>query len=219
MSHDPKKTGGGIPMGKWFALQSVIQDPRLPVRAIPVFGRLLDHHNSKNGLCYPSEKTLASALGCCERSVRTSIKALAEYGYIKVLRGQGPKRCNVYHINLPTSRKEYAEAVKSCQKFRKKSSAKPSHEPSKKPAAIPKPGSEPNWKKQPELSTAKMRERIEQILFDKLGGQEEAWEKMQEIDERIAEEVGALHVGDDASLEQAAINVLLKTYWSEKYGD
>ena len=79
---------------KWRALQLAVTDPRLRGKSAAVFARLLDHHNAKTGLCFPSLATLGTALNCEERTIRNALRALERNGYVQTRR-----RCNRFGTN------------------------------------------------------------------------------------------------------------------------
>ncbi len=61
---------------------------------------MLANYADERGVCYPSERHLADICGIAERSVRRSIKHLADAGYITVTRRKG--LTNLYKIPIPT---------------------------------------------------------------------------------------------------------------------
>ena len=77
-----------------------------------VMGYLIDCANRKNGACYPSNETVARAVGCSERSVRRITRWWCHHGYpvngktIPFLsiavpgreKADGTKESNAYHI-------------------------------------------------------------------------------------------------------------------------
>jgi hypothetical protein len=71
-------------LSKWKFYQTIVADPDLQASTCRVAARLLDHHNIENGKCFPSESTIARALGLSVRQVQRCIRELEEKGWIRV---------------------------------------------------------------------------------------------------------------------------------------
>lgn len=82
---------------KWLLGQyGLVAHPELSKLDLGVYLRLIDHFNPATKRCFPAASTLAEALGCTVRSVRSSIAKLEEQGLIKVVRRRGPLGVNLY---------------------------------------------------------------------------------------------------------------------------
>ena len=212
----------GIKLAKWYALQLAVMDPRLRGKAPAVLARLLDHHNSGTGLCFPSLKTLANSLCCEDRTVRSAIRLLEKNGYIKTYRGCSPYGTNQYELLMPSVKEEYKRAEKRLQDYRKKKSAKPSKEPSNKPDGTQNDGvlgkgQGATGRKEVPASRAR-RKCLEDELLGLLGGGEDAWNKMFEIPEAEIEYAVKSMNGTEASIREAAFRLLRQCQISEVFG-
>ncbi len=78
-----------------------------------VLVKLCDCANDE-GLCYPSQETLAEDTGFATTAVRQHIKWLKEHNFIKSARRQSgrERKSDIYRINVALLEKCYAEAVK-----------------------------------------------------------------------------------------------------------
>ena len=54
----------------------------IPPSAVTLYGCLLKY-SGKDGLCYPSQQTLANDIGVCERQIRNLVKILEDHNYIR----------------------------------------------------------------------------------------------------------------------------------------
>lgn len=212
----------GIKLAKWYALQLAMMDPRLRGKAPAVLARLLDHHNSRTGLCFPSLKTLATSLCCEDRTVRSAIRLLEEYRYIKTYRGCSPYGTNQYELLMPSGKDEYKRAEKRLQDYRKNNSAKSTKEPSNKPDGtqndgVRRKGQGPTGRKEVPASRAR-RKCLEDELLRHLGGGEDAWNKMFEIPEAEIERAVQSMKGTESSIQEVASRLLRQCQISEMFG-
>ncbi|HGL9254409.1 TPA: helix-turn-helix domain-containing protein, partial [Neisseria gonorrhoeae] len=78
-----------------------------------VLVKLCDCANDE-GLCYPSQETLAEDTGFAETAVRQHIKWLKDNNFIKSARRQRgrERKSDIYRINVALLEKCYAEAAK-----------------------------------------------------------------------------------------------------------
>lgn len=84
---------------KWMLGQFVlVKYPDLSKQQFGVMIRLLDHHNSKTGRCFPSIGKLAKYLGCCRKTVSKAIGKLEALNLISVRRNRGPGGTNLYRF-------------------------------------------------------------------------------------------------------------------------
>ncbi len=60
----------GFPLRKWWAVQIVLPDARIPRGAALLFTRLIDGHNKKTNRCILSWKRLFRDLGVDEHTIR-----------------------------------------------------------------------------------------------------------------------------------------------------
>lgn len=97
-----------------------------------VLVKLCDCANDE-GLCYPSQETLAEDTGFATTAVRQHIKWLKEHNFIKSARRQSgrERKSDIYRINVALLEKCYAEAAKRKAERRVKMREEPSdYEPS-----------------------------------------------------------------------------------------
>ncbi len=176
----------GIPINKWYALELVNIDPNVSDIGYRVFSRLMYHHNTITGRCFPSEATLADALNRTDRTIRTAIKNLKEHKYIRVRRGKGRNGTNQYDLYIPSGKNEYDQAVKLCLSHRKKSSAKPMKEPLKeqeRKKACAKFMSEKRQRDSfDEKSDAKNIAHLNRRFVEHFKNDEKGWELLQKVD-------------------------------------
>jgi DNA-binding Lrp family transcriptional regulator len=71
---------------KWLFFDRINTTPGLMPSTYRVIARLLAHHNTETEECFPSESTIAKALGISVRQVKYCIEELEEKGWIKVTR-------------------------------------------------------------------------------------------------------------------------------------
>jgi DNA-binding Lrp family transcriptional regulator len=71
---------------KWLFFDRINTTPGLMPSTYRVIARLLAHHNTETEECFPSESTIAKALGISVRQVKYCIEELGEKGWIKVTR-------------------------------------------------------------------------------------------------------------------------------------
>lgn len=203
----------GFPLNKWRALQLVIIDPNVSTSGKVVFARLMDHHNTITGRCFPSEATLAHALNCTDRSIRTALKNLEKHKYIRVRRGKGRNGTNQYDLTMPSGKNEYDQAAISRQSPRKKSSAKPMKEPLKEQErniARAKFMSEKMRRDSfDEKSDAKKQEQLSGKFVEYIGNDEKGWELLLRINEQKMLEIENRFLKGELSLN-AAVALLLK---------
>lgn len=65
-----------------------------------VLARLADRINDRNGVCWPSVRTIADDVCCSVRKVQGVLKELEKRGLINVERNAGPKGCSLYRLTL-----------------------------------------------------------------------------------------------------------------------
>ena len=61
---------------------------------------LADHHNDKDGSCYPSMERLCARTGLSKRAIQTNIQKLAASGYLTVKVSTGRGNANAYIIHI-----------------------------------------------------------------------------------------------------------------------
>jgi hypothetical protein len=86
-------------LSKWRLLQAIVADAELSPAATKVAVRLLDHHNRRDGRCYPSIRRVAADTGLTRRTVQRSIDELEERGWLKVHRTKGGEAGRGYRTN------------------------------------------------------------------------------------------------------------------------
>jgi DNA-binding transcriptional regulator YhcF (GntR family) len=202
-----------FPLIKWYALQLVIIDPNVTTSGKVVFARLMNHHNTKTGRCFPSEATLAHALGCTERSIRTALKSLEKHKYIRVHRGKGRNGTNQYDLYMPSGKNEYFQAEKTRLSDRKKSSAKPMKEPLKEQERNIARAKFMSEKRQrdsfDEKSDAKKQGQLSGKFVEYIGNDEKGWDLLLRINEQTMLEIENRFLKGDLSLN-AAVELLFK---------
>ena len=173
-----------FPINKWRAVQLAITDSRLSAFDRMLFTRLMEHHNTKTGLCCPSINTLAEALHYSGRNVRMGLRRLKEYGYVQSIKVKGIHGTNAYVLTIPEGKFEYNRRAKVRLEKGKATSAKPMNKPLKEPLQ--------SYQKAPNASTQTNRDTmavkqalIEKALVNLLGGDEVAWRTVQELSNEI----------------------------------
>ena len=78
------------------AEEKVMQDPRTSVTDFGVFCGILTHINGKTGRCFPGIALIAQTAKVSTKTVRRSMKALAETGHIHVVHGRRYHGSNHY---------------------------------------------------------------------------------------------------------------------------
>jgi hypothetical protein len=192
---------------KWEALQGAILAGRLKPGALIIYARLLDHCNSRTGLCFPSEETIGRATGFHVRMVRTHIRAIEDAGYVRTVRGSGPGRSNRYLLAAFTGTNLPEIPARPCAANRKDSSAKSLGNPRKNPA----PGSDaartaPGFvhvSRGEEKNLAKMHGQYEQALRDHLGGEDGGWSRLLDLPSEAQEEPLKLYQAGTIGLQEA----------------
>src|SRR5436190_812707 len=61
---------------------------------------IADHAHDDGKGAYPSVETLARKTRQTERNVQLLLNTLQASGELKVLEGEGPHGCNLYHVNI-----------------------------------------------------------------------------------------------------------------------
>lgn len=203
-----------FPIDKWRALQLAMIDGNINNTAKVVFARLMEHHNTKTGLCCPSQVTLAHALNTSVRSIRAALRQLEKHNYVKTNKNDGLYGSNGYELTIPTGKFAYQVAEQKRLEERKKPSAKPKKEPKKKPLAteeaIEAQKSLPSSRAEIELAE-KVRGQLEEQLVGQLGGGAKAWKMVQEVDELEFENYVEKILHRECSLLQAVDEILTKT--------
>jgi hypothetical protein len=198
-----------FPLDKWRAVQLVNIDPNVSTFGKVVYSRLMSHHNTKTGRCFPSEATLAHALSCTERSIRTALKCLAEHKYIRISRGKGRNGTNQYTLSIPSGKNAYDKAEKLRLSHRKKSSAKPMKKPLKeqeREKARVKFMSEKRQRDNfDESSDAKKQGNLHRKFVERFDNDAKGWELLQSIDAQTLQGIEDQYLGDDTSLNSAVV--------------
>lgn len=117
------------PLSKLRAIELVAQDNRVSDASFRLFSLFMSFENSRNGLCCPSQETLASIMGHSIRSVRRHQKLLENSGYISVSYGSGRSGTNQYNLYRPTGKEEWQERKNQLKLLRKQPSDKPNTKP------------------------------------------------------------------------------------------
>ncbi len=112
----------GDSLDRIFAQNLAMIDTRLTPMAANVFGRLLFHRNSRNGLCFPGLEVIAFDLNCSTRTVRSALRLLESTGYIKTERRWRGTRSNRYDLFIPSGRMAYDQAEEERLNYRNGSS-------------------------------------------------------------------------------------------------
>jgi len=84
-------------------VMSLIWDVRFPTQSqLLIALKLADFANDSGGSIFPSRNRLASLAQCSESTVKNTLRAFREIGFLKVIRegGNGPKDTTEYEINL-----------------------------------------------------------------------------------------------------------------------
>ena len=204
-----------FPIDKWRALQLAMMDGNINNSAKVVFARLLEHHNTKTGLCCPSQFTLAHALNTSDRSIRAALRQLEKHKYVKTSKSDGLYGSNGYELTIPTGKFAYQVAEKKRLEEWKKPSAKPKKEPKKKPLAEEEANGAlkalNSTRAEIELAE-KVRGQLEEQLVVQLGGGAMAWEKVLEVAEQEFETYVEKILHREYSLPQAANEILKKPF-------
>jgi hypothetical protein len=197
----------GFPLDKWRGVQLVNIDPNVSTFGKVVYSRLMSHHNTKTGRCYPSEATLAHALNWSERSIRTALKCLAEHKYIRISRGKGRNGTNQYTLAIPSGKNEYDKAEKLRLSHRKKPSAKPMNKPLKeqeREKARVKYMSEKRQRNNLDKSLdAKKQGNLHKKFVERFDIEAKGWELLQNIDVQILQGIEEQYLEDEMSLDSA----------------
>jgi hypothetical protein len=202
----------GFPLDKWRGVQLVNIDPNVSTFGKVVYSRLMSHHNTKTGRCYPSEATLAHALNCTERSIRTALKCLAEHKYIRISRGKGRNGTNQYTLAIPSGKNEYDKAEKLRLSQGKKPSAKPMNKPLKEQEREKARVMYMSEKRQrnniDENSGAKKQGNLHRKVVERFDNESTGWELLQSIDTKTLQGIENQYLEDDKSLN-SAVELLL----------
>lgn len=92
-------------------LLQVSADKDVPATGFKLAFHFGQHFNRETGDAWPSQETLAAAVGVSARSVRTLTDQLVALGHLEVRRHRGPKAVNVYRAKRkPASGPENGEA-------------------------------------------------------------------------------------------------------------
>jgi len=177
----------------------------------------MDHHNTKTQLCYPSQETLAEALNCSDRTVRSSLNALSKTYHIRIKEGQGPNGSNLYILNIPRGKKAYLDAAVKLQLLRKELSAKPLKKPKKKPSGFRPLAKLQRNEPDSTLECSEKRAKLEHALISRLGGGEAAWAKIQNLEESMISDVLKLLESGQIDAKEGAERIVLKCLWGEQY--
>jgi DNA-binding Lrp family transcriptional regulator len=103
---------------KWLFFDRINTTPGLMPSTYRVIARLLAHHNTETEECFPSESTIAKALGISVRQVKYCIEELEEKGWIKVTRRYNDS--NQYEFRWERAGVAMKEAEKQEQELRSK---------------------------------------------------------------------------------------------------
>ncbi len=202
----------GIPLYKWFTLHLALVCHDISPRAFQLFARLIDHHNHRTKQCNPSQETLALALDCSTRSVRTAQNELETAGLIKVIKGPGIPAPNNYEINFFQGDKHaYRQAEKSCLLRRKKSSGKPKKEPKK--LLLRKRAIKTSQEKATDAlygtrGIAHSRARLESAVVQRLGDTERGYLALGALPDEMLDALAAAVRSDELSFGKAVTQIL-----------
>lgn len=84
-----------------YAWRNALQDSALPQGPKLVGQTLLRWVNTKSGYCFPSQASIAEKASVTDRTVRNSLKALIEAGFLEVVVSKGPGRSSSYQLTIP----------------------------------------------------------------------------------------------------------------------
>ncbi|MGY3496683.1 helix-turn-helix domain-containing protein [Bradyrhizobium sp. USDA 4502] len=92
----------GYARGLFLWLRQVAVDRSLPPMALHVATIVAQHVNQRSGDAWPTQETIANALGITDRAVRRNVTELAARGHLDVAVSGGRHRPNVYRPILKT---------------------------------------------------------------------------------------------------------------------
>ncbi|MBS9718821.1 helix-turn-helix domain-containing protein [Pseudohalocynthiibacter aestuariivivens] len=171
----------GDSLDRIFAANVANVDSRLNAKANLVFSRLLFYRNSHSGLCNPSMEKLAFDLGCSSRTIRTAIRKLEKFGYVKTKRRWRGTRCNHYDLLIPSGRKAYDIAEEERFNYRKVPADKQKEEKNKEKRHFERRNSgtfAPTARIEVSAKeSAKKLEAVHLKVVDLLGGGNQGWER------------------------------------------
>ena len=93
------------------AEEKVMQDPRTSVTDFGVFCGILTHINGKTGRCFPGIALIAQTAKVSTKTVKRSMKALAETGHIHVVHGRRYHGSNHYIFTALAGLREDTESA------------------------------------------------------------------------------------------------------------
>ena len=98
----PRPPNNPPPGPKWQAKEG-LQRLRLNGTSSAIMWLLIDHANSKTGLCYPSQPRLAAILDVPLRTVENNISSLSKGGLVRIVYRMDERGAtsNLYLINWP----------------------------------------------------------------------------------------------------------------------
>jgi len=196
----------GFPLVKWWALRLPMIDPRLRSASKDLFFTMLYYHNSKTGCCFLGRPRLADDLGCLVRSIGTGLNELKTYGYVRIVGRFGGSGVNQYDLSIPTGKKAFDTEEKKRRAMGKGSSPKQMNELMKEQCAMPKaPQASYKWARRSANQTSQSEKIgwLQKSVADELGGNDDAWEQLMNLDCKTREEIEIGYANGAFSLGKA----------------
>ncbi len=198
-------------LDKWQAVDRATNDRRLNTTDVCVFFRLLYHHNSQTGACFPSQETLGGALGKEPRTIRNSLNNLEEAGYIRKLRQRHNGGSNNYLLNIFGAEEFFQTCGRKLPERRKKTSDDTKKERGKETREIP--NEECHVGTQSKKASIKQKpsrspEQFQNSMASSLGRHGEGWELMMKAPEGFIEKLEASFLDEEISLGEARSRLL-----------
>lgn len=201
-----------FPLNKWHSVQLAVMDTRLTNLAKLVFARLMAHHNTKDGRCYPSEKALAVALDCSDRSIRSALKKLVENKYVRIKRHGGRNGTNQYDLAIPSGKKEYDQAAILRTNRRKPASAKQMKEPLKE---LERNRARKKFMAEKHLGSvydeeriAKKKAQLQNAFVERFDNDEVGWNTLFTVDAKALGEIEKRFISGEIKLNTAVSKLL-----------
>ena len=167
---------------------------------------MLYYHNSKTGLCFPGRSRLADDLGCSVRSIGTGLNELKKYGYVRIVGHVGASGVNQYDLRIQTGKKAFDAEEKKRRAVGKGSSPKQMNELMKEQCAMPNaPQATYKWARRSANQTSQSEKigRLQKSVADELGGNNDAWEQLQNLDCKTREEIEIGYANGDYNFGKA----------------
>ncbi|WP_158275539.1 helix-turn-helix domain-containing protein [Maritimibacter sp. 55A14] len=199
-------------LDKWRAANRAMLDPRLNPTDACVFSRLLYHHNSKSDRCFPSQDTLAAALGVTTRTIRTSLTKLEKSGFIRKLgqrRGGGSIN---YRLNILGEEEFFRTGGKKLPKGWKQTSDDTWKEKEKEKSEFASEREEVpvihGSSYRETVRAERSPEKFQGALVGMLGGGERGWKVLVEAPESLMGRLENSYLREEINLSEAKKQLL-----------